>query len=335
MSKLFFVRLFVLVIIGVTLTGCLNFNLFNDSFLDKFEPFGITSLDQVQGKGPVNIVLENLTTESCHGEYVGVTVFYLDSSGAQRSLPVRNIPAVAPDKRDPTAANYDPDFRRTIVLSCGVRAVWIEATVYRRKITAKTKADSAYIPDVNEKTKDIIFPDGSHNTFPFGDVKGRTEGTTGGSDVTFYSVESTFEGKSAFRFPPGAILSETRQFKCGDVIVFGILDRLASNGTIIEQTYADDVTYTYFTAGDFLCNENPRQIWNETTQQFEDITNPSESVYYDDANQTLLKKFYQYPDAYIILPFVISGIDQINAASTALVTQAQQLAGKIDQQINN
>ena len=315
--------------------------MFNSAFLDQYEPLGISSLDLIEGKGPVVVIIENLTTEACHNEYCDVIVHYIDESGVSRTYPVRNIPAVKQEYRDPNNARFDSSFRRTVILNCGVRSIWIDATIHRRLIVSEEN-DQQFIleRDANGDPvhRTITLPDGSTQTFTYGHFEGHSESGTGNAEkVTVCRVDSTkLESVSAIRVPPMARLEETKHFKCGDVVVFGILDHLRSDGKIATPTY--NCRLTYFTETNFLCNGRKRQIYNETTQQYEDINNPTDSVYYEDPNHTLLTKFYQYPDAYIILPMVMPGTDistAANAAASGLIRQVQAMSQEIDEQLSD
>ncbi len=334
-----FMYLSILFVSIVFLAGCGDLNMFNSAFLDQYEPLGISSLDLVEGKGPVVVIIENLTTEACHGEYCNVVVYYVDESGAQRTYPVRNIPAVSEENRDPTGANFDASFRRTVILNCGVRKIWIEATIYRRSIVSEEN-DQQFIleRDANGDPvhRTVTLPDGTSQQFTYGHFEGHSESGTGNAEkVTVCRIDSTkFDSISAIRVPPTSVLEETKHFKCGDVIVFGILDHLRSDGEISTPTYT--CRLTYFTENDFLCNGRKRQIYNETTQQYDDINNPTDSVYYEDPNHVLLTEFYQYPDAYIILPMVLPGTDvstAANAAASSLIRQVQAMSQEIDEQL--
>ncbi len=335
-----FVYLLILCSVFAFLTGCADLNMWNNAFLDQYQPFGVSSLDLVQGKGPVVVVIENLTTEACHGEYADVVVHYIDESGSERTYPVRNIPAVEESKRDPQQSNFDSRFRRTVILSCGVRAIWIEAKIYRRKIISEEDERQFILErDANGDPihRTITLPDGTTQDFTYGHFEGHAGTGTGGTEKTTISRvdATTFESLSAVRVPPNSVLEETKHFKCGDVVVFGILDHLRSDGRIYNPTYTSNLTY--FTASDFLCNGRNRQLYDPNTQQYNDINNPNDTVYYEDPNHILLTSFYQYPDAYIILPIVMPNTDvstAANAAASGLIRQVQAKSEEIDQQLS-
>lgn len=316
----------------IPLTGCAELNLLNSSFLDDFAPFGVTSLDLVQGTGSVVVVVENLTTEACHDEYASVTVWYVDESGGTRSYPISVLPAVLPANRLETSADYDDSFRKTIVLNCGVRAVWVEAEIHRREITSRQE-EGSFVAD-NDETIQLPrdmnrddFPSYTAQTFSTGRLVTLADVS---EQVTVCQVEHAVGSQEIV--PAAAIsttvLTEPTHFQCGDVVLFGILDHLREDGTIVPPTY--ECTATYFTPEDFLCNGENRQSLDPTTGTLVDVVYPTENIYYDDPSHALLNSFYQYSDTYVILPMVVPDISDISAASLAVLGQARTVGSLIE-----
>jgi hypothetical protein len=260
-------------------------------------PFGVSSLDKVEGTGPVTVVLENLTAEGSHGEYAKVTVNYIDASGTTQTYTI-TLDAVDADKRD-----VNTSYKKTITLDCGVQAIWFSATIYR--VTISEEEDTVTV-DQTETTVNYTTAAVDRKTDSEGNVV--LEG-------------NTFTAYTATQLPNVQLLVDSH-YKCGDVIVAGVMDELNSKGNIVLQTYA---TATYV---DVASLPGTTKLTNGLWYYYPpDSTTgvamlAGSSSYLLDSSNNYIQGEYPYPAAYSIIPVVYSNVsglsDVIDDANEAI-----------------
>jgi hypothetical protein len=279
--------------------GCGSTDLFNDTFLNTFFSWAGGSLNTVQAKGPLTIVLENLTYEYRHGEYAAMGISYIDADGNTMTVSNRILDAVALDNRDPSSDTYDSDYREVIILDCGLQEIWFTATVYRTTITSDTETITL----------------SSSSTL----------------DITYATIKSSAYTSFTAAQTPSAHLVQDEHFECGDVIVVGLLDARYSNGAIIPQTYDDEITYTDLSILSGTWDSTAKTYTYEDVYGDEHVAS-SVTVYSSnfilDASKTLLRGEYYYPAAYVLVPLALPNIDDVSgdvySATSALENQAAE-----------
>jgi hypothetical protein len=265
--------------------GCGTVDLFNETFLNEFFPSLGGSLVTVQAKGPLTVVLENLTVEARHQEYAAMGISYLDANGTSQTVSMRTLDAVPEDERDPSSADFNSAYREIIVLDCGIQEIWFNATAFRTKIAVKTQT----VTLGNTQSTSITFTTASV-------VKSQEADGTYSFDTLEYSNYAAVQ-------VPAAHLQVTKHYKCGDVIVVGLLDQRSNNQTIVPQTYEADYVDVNSIPGDFGTN-----------------------LYVADLNNTRIRQEYQYPIGYVLIPLVMPNLASINAAAGQMVEIASQYA---------
>jgi hypothetical protein len=287
---------------GMALTGCSIADYFNPTFLDTFQPLGINSLNTIEGKGPVNVVVENVTTEAKHQESALITVIYMDAQGKTLSLTSQPLNAVPEAKRNPLNANFDDSFRDTLVFDCGIQQILFTGTVYRTKIVENKQT----IDLGNNKSQDINYITASVIRVPADLFKPATQMIT--------SVQDTFTAVQV----PSVPLLLTKHFQCGDVILVGLLDQRTRNQMIDLQTYEAAYTDLNSLAVNLVPDPNdPNAIPNPSlfpsgpNPQF--IFNPSHSY---------IQAEYQYPVGYVIIPTAMPNMTGIDQVFTTLISIA-------------
>jgi hypothetical protein len=258
--------------------GCSSLNILNNDFLNTFMPLGQTSLSNIEGKGPVAIVLENLTVEARHGENAIITIRYIDENGNTQWLtPSNPLPAVAEDQRDPQGPNYDGSYKETFILDCGVREIWVTGVVYRRAIELTTETDQS--------------------------------NTVLSRDYTYCTASpNTTQSYIATQLPE-AHLKESKHFKCGDVIVIGLLDGRLANGSGSWQTYACDYTN-----------------WASLSVETQAATGatpfsllPSNIQLISDPVNQWMQLEYRYPTHYVLIPAALPNLAAVADALPMLI----------------
>jgi len=287
-------------LLSVVVTGCSPVDYFNNTFLNEFQPLGYTSLNTIEGRGPLNIVVENLTEEARHQESAVFTINYIDQQGNYQTLTTPPLNAVPLDQRDPNSPDFDPSYRSIIVLDCGIREMWFSGTVYRTKIVEKEET----IDLGNDKSQDISFV--SASVVKFTDPNSEIELST-----------SEFSSIDAPQMPPFH-LQQTKHFKCGDIIVVGLLDQRTGNQRIDLQTYSDGVNYVDLNSIPYVISEgDPNLFPPGTNPRF--VFNPTHS---------LIMQEYVYPKGYVILPLTIPNMTGIDQAYSVLLQMAAELANQ-------
>ncbi|NLE30440.1 MAG: hypothetical protein GX629_12300 [Phycisphaerae bacterium] len=259
--------------------GCGATDLFNDQFLNQFFPDLGGSLSTIRGKGPLTIVLENLTIEARHQEYATMGISYIDSTGAPQSVSRRTLLAVPEEDRNPASADFDPRYREIIILDCGIQEIWFSGTVYRTTIEEKDET----VTLGNEESVQINFATASV-------VKSQDE------EGEFEFFTQDFSNFSAVQIPT-AHLQVTRHYKCGDVIVVGLLDQRGPNRAIVPQVYESDYVDANSIPGEF---------------------GPTER-FVPDVNNSRLRQEYRYPVGYVVIPLVMPNLTGVYSATSAMI----------------
>jgi hypothetical protein len=265
-------------------TGCGSLNLLNNDFLNTFMPLGQTSLNSVEGKGPVTIVLENLTVEAKHGEDAIITIHYVDENGITQQFTPKTLNAVPADQRDPAGDDYDSSYKETIILDSGVREIWVTGTVYRTSIEIKTETSQI---STNTTTTYTYCSASPNNT----------------------------QSYTAYQLPP-VHLEESKHFKCGDVIVVGLLDVRSRNGNVIWQTYACE-----YTNWDSLSAATQAESGKTPFSLF-----PSNIQLISDPVNQWIQTEYEYPAGYVLIPVALPNLAGADSLLPAMVKIASEFA---------
>ncbi len=299
-------------LLGLVLGGCAPFDFFNHDFLNEFQPLGITSLNTLQGAGPINLVLENLSEEARHQETAVFTIYYIDAQGNQQTVTTKPLKAVPVDKRDPSKANFDPSYRTIVVLDCGVREIWFSGTVYRTRFVGQEET----VDLGNQQSVDISYTTSYIVRTP--------------SDLSVPATKMTttdFEALSAVQMPPFH-LQQTKHFKCGDIIVVGLLDQRTGNQTIDLVDFDDEITYTDLNSLSeqyyHIDPNDPNSPANSNVRYGRWIFDPAHSFFFEE---------YVYPKGYIIIPLTVPNMEGIDQAFDILVQMAAQFAGDLPSQV--
>lgn len=266
--------------------GCGTVDLFNESFLNEVFPSLGGSLITVEAKGPLTVVLENLTVEARHQEYAAMGINYVDAQGNGQTVSMRTLSAVPEDQRDPSSPDFDSSYREILVLDCGIREIWFYGTAYRTKIEIKTET----VDLGNSQSTSVSFTTASV-------VKSRD------ADGTYSFNTLEYSNYTAVQVPP-AHLKVTTHYKCGDVIVVGLLDQRSNNRSIVPQTYGE--------ANYVDANSIPGDFGTQ--------------LYVGDLNNTRIRQEYQYPAGYVVIPLVMPNLTSLNDAAGQLVEVAAQYA---------
>lgn len=286
----------LLVILGLVLGGCASLNLFNNTFLNTFQPFGVTSLNNVEAKGPLTVVVENLTVEARHQEFAQIVISYVDETGNIRSVQSSPLRAVPLNQRDPTKANFDPSYREILVLDCGVQSMAFSGVVSRTAIrVVQTPVVPLVSTTTDNNTSTTVVTD-TVNIDVASPAVLRDNSTTPARLTT-----QTFEQFVATQVP-AAPLIQTLHYQCGDVVVVGLLDQQTTNNQIALQLYPS----TFDNANGLSAN-------------FDNATRDTALFPYGfpwlyDPTNSYLTAEYQYPVGYVLIPLVlpnIQGIDQV------------------------
>jgi hypothetical protein len=290
------------------LAGCGSLNMFNSNFLNTFLPFGWSSLNQVEGKGPVTVILENLTKEANHQENAVITINYIDANGVTQTFTPSPLNAVDEDKRDPASADYDPSYKETIILDCGVQEIWVTGTVYRTTISEETQT----IDIGNNNTLSITYTTAS--VIKGKDSEGNTEFTT--TEYSSYTANQL----------PSAHMVVSQHFKCGDVIVIGMMDQQARNGAFVPQTYTATYADINSLPGNAVFqNSNWFYYPPDSTTGIQMLT----SQFVPDTNNTLIREEFTYPAGYVLIPIVLPNVSDVeNINFTAVNESLEDLAAK-------
>ncbi|MFA5866173.1 MAG: hypothetical protein WC975_15985 [Phycisphaerae bacterium] len=281
-------------------SGCATFdNLLNPTFLNTEQPFGQTTLNTVQGKGPVTIVLENLTAEARHQEYAFINIFYIDEQGNTLGVGV-GLKAVPEAQRNPASANYDSSFREVIVLDCGIKELWFSGIVYRTRIETKTQT----IVLGNQQSQDITFGTAAITRIP--------------SDLAVAATSMTSLQFDSFLAPQfvSSHLLQTTHFSCGDVVLVGLLDQQTQNSMIDLQQYTSQYTDLNSLSNTFA-----------TTNSNLFPSPPSQRFIFDPTYAELMGE-YQYPAGYTVIPLVLSNMVDVDQALGTLKQIAAQNAAR-------
>jgi hypothetical protein len=295
---------------GLFTGGCGTFNLFNNDFLNQYQPLGQTSLNTLQAKGPVTIVLENLTAEAKHQENAMFTVYYIDEQGNQQTLtpqtPLKAVPASLPnpadpthpfDPRNPSDPHFDPSYRQVYVLDCGVKEIWFSGTVNRTQINSGT----ATVNLGNQQSQSITFCSALV--------------TKTGTAPNVKLITNQFQAFPAVQIPP-AHLQEKAHFQCGDVIVVGLLDQMNAAKAMIPMSLTCDYTDL---------NSLPQTFPPTDPNLFPPGANP---LYIFNPTHSLLLAEYQYPASYVIIPIALPNMAGVNTVLPLMQQVAAEYAEK-------
>jgi len=250
--------------------------MWNDDFLDTFQPWGMTAEDQMQGEGPLIVVVENLTRAANHSERANIHISAESRTASGISTTLMSVPA---QDRPGNEA-----YRDTFVLNCkDVQSVSMQATLNRVSVISESVSgvfqgenETIYLATEGASVEEWGFQRGQIIDAAETGVENAED-----SEHSVCRIEMTDQNDTVRVDIPvvSTFSSFTRNthFECGSVLVFGITEGRV-NGAIDWQTYECD----YFLGT--LGSEQIKRVTGADIVLFRSMLSAEDLEYIDEQN---------------------------------------------------